>query len=189
VSARVGSATDIDRFPDPAIGLGAWRAADWRFTLPDPQLGPVWLVQERPREAEALRAIGVEVVSAPDDAAIAFVDGSRCDFDEIERALRPGTLVRIAVVRSQQSRHWGIADKLERQGWQVHSRIWAVGGINAAAAYIDVSDSRALAYWTRIARPKGTRARLSVFVRRMLARLGWSGALCREGFVFVRTPP
>lgn len=176
-------------------GSRAWQEFDWRFLLPDPRLGPVWLAPECADESTALRAIGVDVVSDPSAGAeAAFVDGARCDFCMIERALPPRTLVRIAIVSSGglrgaiRERSWGISEELEGRGWQVIARVWAAGGIEAALGYVDLDNRRAVMHWWRTLQPKAARARLRVALRLALARIGLWRLLCREGFVFARTP-
>lgn len=178
---------------DSAAGAEAWRRVDWRFMLPDPRLGPVWLAPECMAEAPALSAVGVDVVPEPGNAAAAFVDGARCDVDEIERTLPHGTLVRITVVdaRPHGSEHgqgWRVAEQLERRGWQLLGRIWAAGGIDTALAYVDLDDSRAVRYFLRMTPRSGIRRRLEVTVRLTLTRFGLSRMLCHEGFVIARTP-
>jgi hypothetical protein len=179
---------------DSAAGLGAWAEVDWRFMLPDPRLGPVWLAAECAAESTVLGAVGVEVVADPGAAAVAFVDGSRCDFHEAERTLAPGALVRISVAAprgrrsSNRERGWGIADQLTGRRWQVLGRIWAAGGIKAPSAYIDLDDRHAVVYWWRMPTPRGVRARLAVTLRVTLVRCGLSRLVCREGYVFARTP-
>jgi hypothetical protein len=164
----------------------AWHEVDWRFMLPDPRLGPVWLAPECAGEDTTLRAIGVDVVSGLGGGAeAAFVDGSQCDFPSLEQALSPGALVRIAVVHG---RGWGISDKLEARGWQLLGRVWAAGGIRAALGYVDLDNRRAVMHWWRILQPRGLHARVTVAVRLTLVRVGLWRLLCREGFVFARTP-
>jgi hypothetical protein len=166
---------------------------DWRFLLPDPRLGPVWLAPEYIAERRALGAIGVEVVAEADNAAVAFVGGSRCDLDEIESTLPRGTLVRIAVVgaglsRSGQGPSWRVAKEVQRRGWQPLGKIWAVGGIKNTVAYVDLNDSHAVRHLLRMAPRRGKRARLRVTVQLVLARFRLWRALCNEGFVVARTP-
>jgi hypothetical protein len=164
----------------------AWHEVDWRFMLPDPRLGRVWLAPECAGEDPTLRAIGVDVVSGLGDGAeAAFVDGSQCDVPSIERALPPGALVRIAVV---QGRGWRISEELETRGWNVLGRVWAPGGIHAALGYVDLDNPRAVMNWWRILQPQGVGARVAVGVRLALVRVGLWRLLCREGFVFARTP-
>jgi hypothetical protein len=161
--------------------------------LPDPRLGPVWLAPECIAEERALSAVGAEVVAEPDHAAVAFVGGARCDLDEIESTLPRGTLVRIAVVgagksRSGQGSGWLVAEEVDRRGWQLLGRIWAVGGIDAAVAYVDLDDSHAVQHVLRMAPRRGIRARLRVTGRLVLARFRLWRAFCHEGFVVARTP-
>jgi hypothetical protein len=171
--------------PDRASCLGAWPELDWRFMLPDPHLGSVWLAPECADASAALSATGVDVVSEPGGAAVAFVDGSKCDFQAIERGLPPGALVRVTV----QARGWQIADDVKGRGWQVIVRIWAAGGIGTASAYVDLDDRRAVMYWWQArAGRRGVRARLARAVRLTLARFGLWRLVCEEGFVFARTP-
>jgi hypothetical protein len=164
----------------------AWHEVDWRFMLPDPHLGAVWLAPECAGEDGTLRAIGVDVVSGLDGGAeAAFVGGSQCDFPSLEQALPPGALVRIAVVHGG---GWRISEELEARGWLVLGRVWAAGGIRAALGYVDLDNRRAVMHWWRTLQPRGVHARVAVAVRLALVRVGLWRLLCREGFVFARTP-
>jgi len=166
---------------DPPV----WHELDWRFMLPVPDLGRVYLASESSGDAARLRAVGVSVVDEPRDATLAFVDASLGHISSLERDLAPGTLVRVAI---EGDRSWGISSELRTRGWQVLCRIWAVGGITNASAYVDLDDQRAVRYAWQRRRPADLRARLALVIRLVLARAGLSRALCREGFVFARTP-
>ena len=180
--------------PD-ASGLRGWHDLDWRFMLPDPNLGPVWLASDCNDASAALRTAGVDVRSEPDYATeVAFVDVSQCDFQTIERVLPPGALVRISVAgavglrHSGKARSWGVAEELKGRGWQLVNRVWAVGGIDAALGYIELDNRCAATYWWRTLHPRGARARLTVAAQLTLARSGLCRLLRHEGFVFARTP-
>lgn len=183
---RTSSDEEMLRASDPAPTV--WKRADWRFLLPDPDPGPVYLAPECSGESAALEALGFEIAREPGDAAIAIVDGCHCDLAELERVLPPGAIVRIAVTASRSNGNWNITKQLEDRGWDVLSRIWTPGGIERAAAYVDVDDRTALAYWWR-AYPRGdARKRVVGPAGLALARAGSGRMLCREGFVLARTP-
>lgn len=161
--------------------------------LADPRLGAVWLAPECQAEEQALCAVGVEVVADPDDAAFAVVGRSRCDLAEIESTLPAGTLVWIAVARaglagSGRGPSWRVAKQVEGRGWQLLGRIWAVGGIDAAFAYVDLDDSAAVRFLLRMPRRRGLRAKLRGTGGLVFARFRLWQLLCREGFVVARTP-
>lgn len=193
--ATVVTASPRDGTTAEASDLRVWHQFDWRFLLPDPHLGAVWLAPVCAGEGGALRAMGFDVVSEPDDGAeVGFVDGSRCDFSMLERALPLGALVRISVVGVgglRGLRHkcsWDIAAELEARGWQVLGRVWAIGGLEAPLCYVDLDNRHAVTHWWRNLRPRGARARMAVAVRLALARFGSWRLLCHEGFLFARTP-
>jgi hypothetical protein len=183
-------ATDIPIVAGPP----RWHELDWRFMVPTPLVGPVYLASEHARETAGLLALGVDVVGEPRDAAAAFVGPTLGDLSELERELPPGALVRVAVLgtvrlrTSIENRGWGISDELRSRGWDVLCHVWAIGGIDEPSAYVDVTDRQALIYWWRRQRPTKLPARLASTLRLALARSGSWRALCSEGFVFARTP-
>ncbi len=180
-----------------ASDLQAWHDFDWRFFLADPRVGRAWVASECAGTGDALRAIGVEVADELDDRVeIAFFDRRRFDPSELEWRLSAGTIVGIAVrgeradgllswLRSR--RRWRV--ELEPRGWQVLARVWAAPRIDGARAYADLDNRWAIMHWWRIQPRARARTRLKVTVVLALARLGWWRLTCREGFVFVRTPP
>jgi hypothetical protein len=167
------------------VDLPVWYELDWRFMLPAPDLGRVYVASESAGEAAKLRAVGVPLVDDPRGATLALVGASPAGIFSLEQALQPGTLVRVAIGRE---RSWAIADELRDRGWDVLGRIWALGGIARTVAYVDVDDKRAVMYACRGRRPSSLRARLALVVRLVLGRAGLWRSLCHEGFVFARTP-
>lgn len=177
-----------------ASNLRAWHGVDWRFLLPDPNLGSVWLAPDCTNEQAALGVMGIDVRrEAADRPEVAFVDEASCDFHMIEGTLPPGALVRITVGaggrdHSRRRGRWGIAEELAARGWQVLGRVWTAGGIEAPLAYVDRDNRLAVTSWWRTLEPKGARARLTIGARLMLARIGFWRLPCHEGYVFARTP-
>ncbi len=91
-----------------AAALAAWRQLDWRFLLPEEELGGVGLVGTwSTEERQALTQLGATVQEVGDDAgldaALVRVDGdSSCSLprtlDRLSRALRPGGWVLLRLV-------------------------------------------------------------------------------------------
>ena len=120
-------------------------------------------------------------------------DGPAATSLRSNRLFRAGTLVWIAVARaglagSGRGPSWRVAKQVEGRGWQLLGRIWAVGGIDAAFAYVDLDDSAAVRFLLRMPRRRGLRAKLRGTGGLVFARFRLWQLLCREGFVVARTP-
>lgn len=175
----------------------AWHDLDWRFLLPQPNLGRVWLDSNCAEERIRLAAAGV-VVSDETDGGIdvALVDGCAFDAASLQRKLPPRTLVRLAVgaarPRFQQRslRRWTSWRKhLQAHGWDVLGCYWASPQLSRPRGYADVADRRAVRRLLRMTRgqhrlPDRIRLEAAVFG----TIVGLSEFVCREGIVLARTP-
>lgn len=175
----------------------AWHDLDWRFLLPQPQLGRVWLDSTCTEERTRLVAAGVVVSDEADGGIdVALVDGGAFDAASLQRRLPPGTLVRLAVgagrpdFQRRTLRRWTSWRKhLRARGWDVLGCYWASPQLNRPRGYADVADRRAVRSLMRMTRRQRTlpdRVRLEAAI--FGTRLGLSEFVCHEGIVLARTP-
>jgi hypothetical protein len=175
----------------------SWRVLDWRFLLPDPRLGRVWVAPECQQEAAAIEALGIEVVHQLDESVdTALVESRTFDVSAMERALSPGHLVRIAVTADRVGifgphrrplRAWRRV--LEERGWETLSCAWAAPRSAWTRAFVDVDNRRAVSHALTLVYDQRERtARLKLRATQAIVLLGGRELICRDGIVLARTP-
>ncbi len=175
----------------------SWRVLDWRFLLPDPRLGRVWVAPECQQEATTMEALGIELVDQLDESVdTALVESRAFDVRAMERALSPGHLVRIAITtdrvglsaaRLRPFASWRRV--LEERGWETLSCAWAAPTSAWTRAFVDVENRRAVSHTlTLINDQRGRMARLKLRATQAIVLLGGQELICRDGIVLARTP-
>jgi O-antigen/teichoic acid export membrane protein len=194
----VAAGTDNDDAtpPDEPGGLGAWHGIDWRFLLPSPDFGRVWLAPGCAHEQRSLEAIGLSTTTAvDDDVDVAFVDARALDLPALERTLPPGTLVRIAVSRdvAGAGRRWSPRPwsarcrQLRSRGWRIEAAAWAAPSVRQPRAYAPVNDRLAIRRLLRVS-PAGWSGVVRGWLGLALTQVGLAQVVCREGVLLARTP-
>lgn len=88
VAAEPGSLV-TDRGAVVTDGPGSWACLDWRFMLPLPGLGAVWVAPDCAEEATALRALGLRVCTDGEPADTVVARGATADLAALVARLRP----------------------------------------------------------------------------------------------------
>jgi len=176
----------------PTVPLAAWREIDWRFALPPLDLRAVTFVgPARPREVEALQALGATVATAdpdPDRGLDRRADGSKADvvivttrspaaLDVAGTTVRPGGWVLVRTSRSVRTRHRGLAvdwaphgeRRLRRSGYEDVTTWWHAPSRQTCSYIVSTGDRAGLRFVLR--RWRGTRFGLakSVAARALVA--------------------
>jgi hypothetical protein len=90
VSPISGASDPAAREAAVTDGPGSWACLDWRFMLPLPGLGAVWVAPDCAEEAAAMRALGLRVCADGEPADTVVARGATADLPALVARLRSG---------------------------------------------------------------------------------------------------
>jgi hypothetical protein len=171
-------------------GPGSWACLDWRFMLPVPDLGAVWVAPDCPQEAAALRALGLPVAADGGTADTVVALGATADLSALVARLGGMGLVKLTVTgRPPRAGLFGLV-----RPWRVWRRrlrsagldvvVEAIGLPNAQRATAMVALGQPLALRLALRRqPASRRGRALGRVAEVAVRMGLRQLVCRQGVV------
>ena len=184
--------------PGPAAsvtdGPGSWACLDWRFLLPLPDLGRVWVTPDCPEEAAALQALGLGLCADDEPADTVVARGASADLPALISRLDGGgvgpRLVKLAITgRPPRAglfgfwRPWNAwRRRLRSAGLDVVVETIMLPNVQRATTMVDLDQPVALRL-ALLRQPASRKGRVLGQLAEFAVRMGLRQLVCRQGVV------
>lgn len=171
-------------------GPGSWACLDWRFLLPQPDLGQVWVAADCPEELAALRALGLDACPDGEFAQTVVARGATADLTGLRARLRPGGRLKLTVTgRPPQAgafgllRPWAVwRRRLRSAGFEVVVEAVALPDVARATTMVGLGQPVALRL-ALLRQPASRKGRALGQAAELFVRVGLRQLVCRQGVV------